>query len=656
MAQRRALGLRRDVALPAVAGTIFGNVAVALFLALGVTAREALGLTPVVFIVAGIVFLLTLLAYVEGIAMLPQAGGSSGFARAAFNDLISFIAAWALILDYLIVVAASAFFASHYLASLPGLEMLSHSPIDLLTSIALIVAVGLVNAQEIELGARLSVLLALLGLVAQVGLAVLGMFIFFDSGLIAQTVELGVAPTWGQLAFALPVAMIGFTGLDVVANLSGELRNPGVQLPRPMAWSAATAVVLLVVMSIVGLSALPVHGEGGRAATDLGTTWVDRPLIGIVDAAPLGNAAEAMLHGLVGITAALVLFLAANTSMSGLARLVYAMSLNRQVPSALARIDRSEGAPVLVVVLFTAAAAGLLVVTWSIQSSALVLAQLYAFGAMLSFMIATASLIRMRFTQPDLERPFRAPWNVAVRGHSVSIVLVLSLLMTTSMWMLVLITHDAARALGIIWLTFGFIAYAVYRLTHGLSLVECAAPHLEMPLEISARPYTKVLVAVRPERGRLWGAGDAEVAALAQKLLEDGGGAGGELAVMMVHELPLTKELNAPLGSIEEVTAERLGLLRRVTRKLGVRMTSTVARSRAAGRAICQEAARRGVDAVVLATRRKRRVDDVVFGRTVSYVLRHAPCDVIVMSFPDGALKRAESSSPKKATSSPRQE
>src|SRR5665647_822627 len=107
MATRRKQGLRADLPSLAIAGTVFGNIASAAFLALGVTAGSALGATPFVFVAAGIVLLVTVLTYIEGIAAYPQAGGAAGFARLAFNDLVGFIAAWALLLDYMIVVAAS---------------------------------------------------------------------------------------------------------------------------------------------------------------------------------------------------------------------------------------------------------------------------------------------------------------------------------------------------------------------------------------------------------------------------------------------------------------------------------------------------------------------------------------------------------------------
>lgn len=644
MAQRRDAQLRRHVAGPAVAGAVFGNVAAAVFVVLGVTATKALGLTPLVFVAAGLVFLLVALTYAEGIAALPQAGGSSGFARRAFNELASFIAAWALILDYLIVVAISAYFAARYLASFPGLSLWGEVPWNMAIGVLLIAGVGVLNLRGGTINASLNVVVALVALVSQLALALVGLLFLFDPASLVQSVDLGVTPAWDGLLFALPIAMIGFTGLEVAANMSGELREPG-RVARPIIGPAVVGVATYVALSVVALMALPVTGSGPAADTELGIPgdggYADRPVVGIVEQLPVPAVAEGILTGYMCVLAVAVLFLSANTSIGGMSRLVYSMSLHRQLPSALARIDRSRGSPKVAVLLFSLTSAGLLVLAESLRSSALVLAQLYAFGAMLSFTIATASIIWLRVREPELVRPFRTPLNVRLAGRNLSLVAIAALGCSAAMWMLTLLTHPAARALGIGWMVLGFVGYGTYRLTHGQTLTDRYEPRLVERAPVTMRPYRRILIAVRPERGRLYGAGDAELAALAAKLMDDDLDGDAELAVMLVHELPLTQPLGAPLGPIEAETAERLSRLRASTEQMDLRLTSTIARARAAGRAICQEAARREADAVVLATRQKRRAGDAVFGRTVQYVLRHAPCDVVILNLPEESLRPA---------------
>ena len=117
MARLRQQGLRRTVGVPGMFGTAYGNVGSSIYYALGLVASHALGLTPLVFIFAGGLFALTAKTYAEGAAMFPEAGGSSSFARHAFNEVASFFAGWALTLDYIITIAISAFFVPHYLGA-----------------------------------------------------------------------------------------------------------------------------------------------------------------------------------------------------------------------------------------------------------------------------------------------------------------------------------------------------------------------------------------------------------------------------------------------------------------------------------------------------------------------------------------------------------
>src|SRR6059058_4536386 len=119
-------GLRRSVGVGGLFATAYGNVGSSIYYALGIVAAYALGLTPVIFLLAGGLFALTAKTYAEGAAMYPEAGGSSSFARHAFNEVVSFIAGWALTLDYILTIAISAFFVPHYLgAFFPALQ---HNP------------------------------------------------------------------------------------------------------------------------------------------------------------------------------------------------------------------------------------------------------------------------------------------------------------------------------------------------------------------------------------------------------------------------------------------------------------------------------------------------------------------------------------------------
>src|SRR5258705_9222121 len=137
--------LRRSVGVPELSATAYGNVGSSIYYALGLVAAHALGLTPVVFMLAGGLFALTAKTYAEGASMYPEAGGSSSFARHAFNELASFFAGWALTLDYIITIAISAFFVPHYLGAF--LPALNHNPGDIIGRAVLIAVLPLLKVR-----------------------------------------------------------------------------------------------------------------------------------------------------------------------------------------------------------------------------------------------------------------------------------------------------------------------------------------------------------------------------------------------------------------------------------------------------------------------------------------------------------------------------
>src|SRR6476646_2889201 len=160
MAERipREQSLRRVHGTGALFSAAYGNVGSSIYYALGVTAAFALGLTPIAFIVAGLIFMFTASSYTEATVMYPEAGGSSSFARHAFNELASFVAAWAQMLNYVITVAISAFFVPHYLSVF--WPALGHGPGDILGGCVIVILLTAVNIVGVRESARLNFVLA----------------------------------------------------------------------------------------------------------------------------------------------------------------------------------------------------------------------------------------------------------------------------------------------------------------------------------------------------------------------------------------------------------------------------------------------------------------------------------------------------------------
>ncbi len=202
--------MERVLGTPALFATAYGNVGSSIYYALGLTAVYALGLTPLVFVVAGIVFAATAATYAEGTARFPEAGGSASFSRHAFDELVSFVAGWAQMLVYVVTVAVSAFFVPHYLSIF--WEPLNTNPWDIVVGVIVIVVLVTLNVVGVQEAAKLSISLAVVDFATQVLLVIVGFALVFSPDVLVDNVHWGVAPTWSNLAIAIPVAMLAYTG------------------------------------------------------------------------------------------------------------------------------------------------------------------------------------------------------------------------------------------------------------------------------------------------------------------------------------------------------------------------------------------------------------------------------------------------------------
>ncbi len=643
MAKRRQAELIRSVSSRGIAAAVFSHSTAAVFVILGLVADRALQLTPMVFLIIGAVFLASAASYLEGIAMLPGTGGSVQLARRGFNELVSFVAGWAIILDYLITVAIAAWFAVHYLATIPGLDVIEDGNNILVSTGLLIAAVALLAIRGARLGARLGVAMSSVALLVQALLIVLGAVMLLDADTLTRGLGSGQV-SGSDLAFALPLAMMGFSALEIVANRAEELDAPMERVSVALLRSAALAIVVVTSMAALAILAMPVGEHGAPAGqTLLGISeskggYSTTPIVGLVVNLGLGDTVASAIRIVIALVAAGTLFLAAETSISGMSRLVWSMARYGQFPSMLSRLGHGRAVPVRAVTIFSGIAFGILALGTSAGDSAMVLAQIYAFGVGLAMFIANVAVLRIRWREPQLPRPWRAPGAIRLRGKEVPLLPLIGALSSGALWLCVLFTHPAAMVIGVIWLTIGFVGYTFYRTMRGRSLTRTYEPRTVRPADLGGAlgDYDRVLLAVRPERGRLFGAGDAELAAIVGKIAARSDDSG--LHVLTVHEVSLTRDLDAPLGDVEIDTDQRLSRLRETATKVGLVPTFEVVRGRSAGRRICQAADQHNSQVVVLGMARRRRVANRPFGRTVEFVLRHAPCDVVVVAFPDEAL------------------
>ncbi len=406
---RKVSGLHRTLDQTSIAAVAYGEIASSIYFALGLLALHALGFTPWILLGMGVLFLLVALSYAEGTAAIPEVGGAAMLVRRAFNDPLGFLAGWALFLDYLIVIAIAALFAPHYLGSAIGWHGIEQSPWDVIAGVGIIAGVAGIRLLRRTAVYRLGRAIAAAALVSHVLIILFGFAFLLSTENLSKGLDLGTAPTWGSFAFALPVAMLAYTGLETVANLASEAREPGRTLPRGLFVGIGAVVLVSFLIALVGLSAYPAHvdpsGPGGYASS-LGTTWLNAPLVGIVVALKghVSNGLVDVLRVFMGITGALILVAAVTTSMSGAGRLAYSLGQRDMLPHRFGVLSRRSLIPPVSILSTAAIASAVLIGADAFGSPVRSLASLYSFGVLLTFTAAQVAVIRLRSKDPDLER------------------------------------------------------------------------------------------------------------------------------------------------------------------------------------------------------------------------------------------------------------
>jgi len=621
--RRRQQRLERVLGTPALFATAYGNVGSSIYYALGVTAVFALGLTPLVFVIAGVFFSATALTYAEGTVRYPEAGGSASFARHAFNELASFGAGWAQMLNYIITIAISAFFVPHYLSIFWA--PLKQNPWDIIGGSLVIAVLVLLNIVGIQESARLNIFLALIDFGTQLLLVLLGFALIFSPETLTSNIHWGTAPTWSQFFLAIPVGMIAYTGIETVSNLAEETRDPVKSIPRSIGLVAVAVYAIYFTLPLIALSALPVEHVDGKLTTLLAVTpenggFQNDPVLGLVENLGISGGVLSVMKIYVGLLAATILFIATNAGIIGASRITYSMATYRQLPEVFRRLHPRFKTPWLSLLVF----GGFVSILVLLPGQTRFLGTMYSFGAMLSFTVAHAAIVQLRRRYPDEELAFRARPNFRFRGVDWPLFAVFGGIATGLAWLVVVVQSPGTRYAGLAWLVLGFAAYAFYRRrVVGASLTET----VRAPIAIGpgvALEYRSVLVPVVYRRE------SEEAVDLACRLATE---RGASIAVVTVLEVPLELPLDAPLPEQLELRAhDLLDEARAIGDAYGVDVVGRLVRARRAGRAIVEEAELRNSEIILMGAPRRdvRRRSGRIFGETVDFVLKHAPCRVMV--------------------------
>ncbi|MDQ6775541.1 MAG: APC family permease [Actinomycetota bacterium] len=620
MAERRPYGLQRVLGVNALFSTAYGNVGSSIYYALGLVASFALGLTPVVFVLTGIIFFLTAASYAEATAMFPEAGGSSSFARHAFNEFWSFFAAWGQMLNYVITIAISAFFVPHYIGGLFW-PFLKTSPGDIFFGIGVIVLLSALNVVGVKEAARLNILLAIIDFSTQLLLVVIGAVLVLSPHVLISNIQLGTAPHWKDFLIAIPVGMIAYTGIETISNMAEEARDEAHTIPAAIMRVVFAVFVIYAALPAVALSALPVRCVHGHCQTLLGVAedkggFAGDPVLGIVrhlHLGPLQHAGEIY----VGLLAATILLIATNAGIIGVSRLVYSMGLHRQLPDRVRELHPRFRTPWIGILVFGAIACLTL-----IPGQATFLGNMYAFGAMLSFTIAHVSVIRLRLADPGRERPYRGPGTLRIAGRDLPLFAVLGGLGTFLAFVTVTVLHFAVAIAGIGWLISGIVIFILYRRGQELDLTTTTKVVTPQVIDHEVE-YESVLVAFD------------EVKAYEQTVMATAASLASHrrrgIHVLVTITVPATSPIDAAMPE-EEAAAQ--AIIDAAKTQVGRRVSGHWEKVRPGqtGRRIVDEALAIQARAIVVSL--PGRGGGASFDKTIATLLRERPCRVIIESVP----------------------
>jgi APA family basic amino acid/polyamine antiporter len=626
MAERipREESLRRVHGVGALFSAAYGNVGSSIYYALGVVASFALGLTPVTFLIAGLIFAFTAATYIEATVMYPEAGGSASFARHAFNEVVSFIAGWGQMLNYIITAAISAFFVPHYLGVFwPALH---HGPGDVIAGIILVGLLAALNIKGTQESSRLNLVLAIGDLCTQILLVAIGIALVLSPSTLIDNVHLGVAPTWGNAALGIAVGMIAYTGIETISNMAEEARDVKRTVPRGTELVVLAVLGLYILLPVIALSAMPVtQNAAGHYSTELGTTFAGDPVLGIVENLGLGPGLTHALRIYVGILAAVILLIATNAALIGVSRLTFSMGHYRQLPGRLRQIHPRFNTPYIAILVFSGVAALTMV-----PGKTDFLATLYSFGAMLSFTVAHISVLRLRQRFPDVKRGWKPPLNFRFRGVELPLTAVLGGLGTFSAWIVVMALNLRTLVVGAAWMLLGLAIYYFYRERCDLPLAATVKVVTPEPLGVEEVEYASVLVAFEHEEPF-----SEEAVTTATRLAAR---RRRGIHVLAIVNVPTHLPLDAPL---EEKESEAQSKIEQAKLIGGMRVTGSVQRVRPgqAGQAIVEEA--RAIKAAAIVMQLRYRNGTPLYGKTLQHVLAERPCRVIVAASPGERVRAA---------------
>lgn len=606
-------GLRRILGVGDLFGVGYGDVGSSIYYALGATALFALGATPIALMLAGFVFVCTSFSYAELGSTFPEPGGSATYTRYAFNDLISFIAGWALLLDYIVTMAISAFIIPPYLrnfVSAFGLSWGQSNTLHIGLTILILVGLYFINLIGIRQSGRMNFLLAILTAISQGLVVAFGLLFLINLPHVFGQLKIGVnaawSPTWSEFFKGTAMAMVAYTGIEAIAQLAGETKKPQIAVPRAIKLTVWILLAMYLGIALVAMSVISPH--------ELGTTYLEDPIAGIVLQFPgIGH----ILAPAFGLIAAIILLIASNAGLLGCSRLAFSMGQYYQIPSIFYKIHSRFRTPYVSLAIFTFL--GCLVVAMS-RGQMLFLADLYNIGAQIAFFSTHIALMVLRIRKPELNRPYRAPLNISVgKNRSIPLTAIIGALCNVAVLGIIVVTKPEGRYVSIGWLAIGLSMYWLYRKRKGLHMGGQVEMHKIKIPEYSRIEYKNILVAVRA-------ADDTEPLQTACQLARLHK---SQLTALYVIEIHDTLPIDVDLPKREAIGQEALKRAQGVAGEYHVNIQLEMIRARSIEGTINHLIESEKFDLVVIGTSAKEYRSQRPFVTEAKKVLSRTPCRVL---------------------------
>jgi APA family basic amino acid/polyamine antiporter len=316
--------------------------------------------------------------------------------------------------------------------------------------------IGIKETSFLNIGA------AVLDIATQVTLVVIGFILLFNPPVLFHRI-IDNWPTTGNLVFGIALASIAYTGIETMSQMAEETKQPEKKVPRALIMMIVAVLVIFAGISLVSLSAM--------TPQELASDWARDPVAGIAAKLPIAMLA-AILKPLIALLAGTILLIATNAGLIGISRLAFSLGTHKLQPAVLSRVHERFKTPYVAIIIFGIIAMLILTPGFFHANAFANMGALYAFGSLLAFMFAHASIISLRIRQPELERPFKLGWNLRMWGRELPISSMIGLAATAIIWVIILITQPYSRWVGIIWMAIGFIIYYFYRRKANLRLTQ----------------------------------------------------------------------------------------------------------------------------------------------------------------------------------------